>query len=295
MVLGMSPWWSTDRVPCLAEIPARYSKALGRALRLFCGPIAHPHPGHGAATAPLCSTRREPSTHDHPDNAPTVAIVLVLVIGDLHIPHRVHALPAKFKKLLVPGKIQQILCTGNVCDRETFEYLRSVAPDVHVVRGDYDESNFPLSATVTHAPIRIDVVHGHQCIPTGDLDSLNAIARQLDVDVPISGHTHTFQAVEYDNRFFVNPGLVQPSRGGAWLPTLPVSRYPRRPDAREFAASLGRETNPSQTPRSTRQRLRVEKIEYRKDTDAFKEAARSTVLPQSIPSSPAPPQQQSVW
>ena len=66
-------------------------------------------------------------------------MVLVLVIGDLHIPHRVHDLPAKFKKLLVPGKIQQILCTGNRCDRETYEYLRTVSPDVHVVRGDYDE------------------------------------------------------------------------------------------------------------------------------------------------------------
>lgn len=66
-------------------------------------------------------------------------MVLVLVIGDLHIPHRMHSLPAKFRKLLVPPKIQQILCTGNVCDSETFEYLKSVAPDVHVVQGDYDE------------------------------------------------------------------------------------------------------------------------------------------------------------
>src|ERR1700729_2017947 len=66
-------------------------------------------------------------------------MVLVLIIGDLHIPHRIHDLPSKFKKLLVPGKIQQILCTGNVCDKETFEYLRSVANDVVVVRGDYDE------------------------------------------------------------------------------------------------------------------------------------------------------------
>lgn len=66
-------------------------------------------------------------------------MVLVLIIGDLHIPHRIHDLPTKFKKLLVPGKIQQILCTGNVCDRETYEYLRTVSPDVHIVRGDYDE------------------------------------------------------------------------------------------------------------------------------------------------------------
>lgn len=41
--------------------------------------------------------------------------------------------------------------------------------------------------------------------------------------------------------------------------------------------------------------VRVEKIEYRKDMEALKEAPRSTVMPQSIPSSPAPAAQQSVW
>lgn len=65
--------------------------------------------------------------------------MLVLVLGDLHIPLRTHDLPTKFKKLLVQGKIQQIVCTGNVCDRETWEYLRGVAPDVRGVRGEYDE------------------------------------------------------------------------------------------------------------------------------------------------------------
>jgi predicted phosphodiesterase len=69
----------------------------------------------------------------------TTTTMLVLVIGDLHIPHRTHDLPAKFKKLLLPGKIQQILCTGNVCDRETYEWLRTVSSDVQVVKGDYDE------------------------------------------------------------------------------------------------------------------------------------------------------------
>jgi putative phosphoesterase len=47
---------------------------------------------------------------------------------------------------------------------------------------------------VAHAPIRIGVIHGHQCVPTGDLDSLSAIARQMDVDVLISGHTHKYVA-----------------------------------------------------------------------------------------------------
>jgi vacuolar protein sorting-associated protein 29 len=54
------------------------------------------------------------------------------------------------------------------------------------------QSALPLSVTVAHTPIRIGVIHGHQCVPNGDLDSLSAIARQMDVDVLISGHTHVY-------------------------------------------------------------------------------------------------------
>lgn len=36
--------------------------------------------------------------------------------------------------------------------------------------------------------------------------------------------------------------------------------------------------------------VRVEKIEYRKEAEVLKDAPRSTVMPQSIPSSPTPAQ-----
>ena len=51
-------------------------------------------------------------------------------------------------------------------------------------------SAFPLTDILVHAPIKVGVIHGHQFVPAGDLDSLSAIARQMDVDVLISGHTH---------------------------------------------------------------------------------------------------------
>lgn len=47
-------------------------------------------------------------------------MVLVLALGDLHIPHRAPDLPAKFKSMLVPGKIQHIICTGNLCIKVCF-------------------------------------------------------------------------------------------------------------------------------------------------------------------------------
>ena len=60
-----------------------------------------------------------------PSDKPTpITPPLVLIIGDQHI--------------LVPGEIQQALCT-KMCATDTFGCLRSVVSDVVVVKGDYDE------------------------------------------------------------------------------------------------------------------------------------------------------------
>lgn len=143
-----------------------------------------------------------------------------LCAGDLHLPYRALDLPARFKKLLVPGKIQQIICTGNICDRETYDYLRTVAGDVHVVKGDWDENPyFPSSLLLHHPPLRIGVLHGHQIIPAGDMELLSALARAMDADILITGHTHRFEAFEYEGRFFVNPG----SATGAWHSSWPLA------------------------------------------------------------------------
>ncbi len=39
----------------------------------------------------------------------------------------------------LPGKIQHILCTGNVVSKDAFDYLKTLASDVHAVAGDFDE------------------------------------------------------------------------------------------------------------------------------------------------------------
>ena len=103
--------------------------------------------------------------------------MLVLVLGDLHIPDRSSALPAKFKKLLVPGRIQHILCTGNLCTRESYEYLKTLATDVHVVKGDMDHDGgdanvkgWPEQKLVTVGQFKIGLCHGHQLVPWGDPD-----------------------------------------------------------------------------------------------------------------------------
>lgn len=153
-------------------------------------------------------------------------MVLVLVIGDLHIPHRCNDLPLKFKSMLVPGKIQQVLCTGNLCTKEQYDYLKKIAPDVRVVKGEFDEKIKPITnaevqqdelpecEVVTVGAFRIGLIHGHQVVPWGDKESLAAWQRKLNCDVLVSGHTHEQKVYEYQGCLYVNPG----SATGAYTP-----------------------------------------------------------------------------
>ncbi|XP_012368342.1 vacuolar protein sorting-associated protein 29-like isoform X2 [Octodon degus] len=85
--------------------------------------------------------------------------MLVLVLGDLHIPHWCNSLPAQFKELLVPGKIQHILCTGNHCTKESYDRLKTQASDVHIVLGDFDENHYSIICVDGYPSFYI----GHLC------------------------------------------------------------------------------------------------------------------------------------
>ncbi|RKP03226.1 hypothetical protein CXG81DRAFT_3104, partial [Caulochytrium protostelioides] len=153
--------------------------------------------------------------------------MLVLLVGDFHIPHRAVALPLPFQSLLVPGKIHQVLCTGNLTAPHLMDTLRAICPDVHVVQGDADlpwiagggsggrrGRALPIAKTITHGSLRIGLLHGHTVLPWGDPHALAMAARRMDVDVLVFGHTHRFEAYEYEGRFFVNPGSATGALGG---------------------------------------------------------------------------------
>lgn len=44
--------------------------------------------------------------------------------GDLHIPQRAAAIPEKFQRMLVPHKMQHVLCTGNLGTAQQHEELK---------------------------------------------------------------------------------------------------------------------------------------------------------------------------
>lgn len=93
--------------------------------------------------------------------------------------------------------------------KEQYDELKSLAPNVHIVRGGYDEdSSFPESKVIQIGQFKIGLIHGHQIVPWGDPLSLAAVQRQMDVDILITGHTHRNEVNEYEGKWFINPGSI---------------------------------------------------------------------------------------
>lgn len=137
--------------------------------------------------------------------------MLVLTIGDFHIPSRVAAVPLKFRELLVPGKIQRVLCTGNLCNKETEEFLKVICPQVQITKGDMDnvQSEYPERCVTNVGQLSFGLCHGHQLIPWNDTNSLAALRRDMGVDVLVVGHSHSLKMTEtIDGGLIIDPGTA---------------------------------------------------------------------------------------
>jgi len=145
--------------------------------------------------------------------------------------------------MLVPNKMQHILCTGNIGSKREHEKLRELAPNVHVVGGDYEYnptlansaavSGGPYGTTTTSSvgnttmkystltatPVfadtkviqvgefRIGIINGYQIIPHNHM-TLASMRRKLDVDILITGHTHKHEVVKHEDFWHINPGSI---------------------------------------------------------------------------------------
>merc|ERR1712131_228055 len=137
-------------------------------------------------------------------------MVLVLIIGDAHVPHRSPSIPTKFQTLLKPGKIQHVLCIGNITCQGTLDYLKTLpSGNLHTVLGDMDSVenlNAPESLEVNIADLKIGLIHGHQLVPWSEDEALDEYRRKIGVDILVSGHSHNCKVEAREGGFYVNPG-----------------------------------------------------------------------------------------
>ena len=136
---------------------------------------------------------------------------LVLVVSDMNVPLKKIGIPSQFKNLLIPNKLQHVLALGNIGNKESIDWLKSLSNDFHIVKGDLDEENFPNTKVVNIGGFKIGMIHGHQVYPFGDLEALSNVQRQLGCDILLSGNTHSHSVNLYDNKYFINPGSISGS------------------------------------------------------------------------------------
>jgi putative phosphoesterase len=134
--------------------------------------------------------------------------MLVLIIGDLHVPYKAHEISRIFRDHLQPGKIHQILCTGNVCVQSELDYLRTICNDIVVVRGEFDDEGISNieQHVVQIGGFHVGLISSYNVFPVNDPSRLALKQRELGVDILIHGGTHKASAVLYEDAFYLDPG-----------------------------------------------------------------------------------------
>ncbi|CCF57568.1 hypothetical protein KAFR_0C05770 [Kazachstania africana CBS 2517] len=169
--------------------------------------------------------------------------MLLLALGDAHIPDRAIDIPLKFKKLLsIPDKIAHVAILGNSTRSSEFlDFARLVSSNITIVRGELDnatirdvtdegskaEVTLPVNAIIKQGQFKIGCCSGYNVVPKNDPLALLALARQLDVDILLWGGTHNVEAYTLEDKFFVNPG----SCTGALTTDWPVTSTLAQPSS----------------------------------------------------------------
>lgn len=144
--------------------------------------------------------------------------------------------------------------------------------------------HFPPTLIINHPPLKIGVLHGHQLLPVGDSSTLSSLARAMDVDILLTGHTHRLEAFEKDGRFFVNPG----SATGAWRsgwPVLQNSTSPSTTTTKEQESKTN--TNGGEQEKEEKKKEEEDGKEKEKEKEGDKEKVEK-VIEEELKAAPGP-------
>ena len=131
--------------------------------------------------------------------------MLIGLISDTHIPDRARELP---EKVLTSFKdVDLIIHAGDLTTIKVVEELEKIAP-VMAVQGNMDRMaglNLPPARTFEAEGLKIGIVHG-EVYPRADTQQLLYLAKQLGVDILVSGHSHQPKIEQVEDVLLLNPG-----------------------------------------------------------------------------------------
>ena len=126
---------------------------------------------------------------------------IVMCLGNSMIPFTAPDIPATFRKILQPGKINHVLSTGE-CGILTF--LKTICSSITLVRGNYSSDFLPISNVVRFNDIKIGMINSAFLYPNDEY-MLDCTIARLDADILITNSDRA-EATRRDNRIFIGCG-----------------------------------------------------------------------------------------
>ena len=131
--------------------------------------------------------------------------MLIGLISDTHIPDRAKEIPENVYSAF--KNVDLILHAGDLTSLNVIEELENIAP-VIAIQGNMDRANginLPTAKVLEAEGLRIGIVHG-EVYPRADTQQLLYLARELNVDILVSGHSHQPKIEQTEGILLLNPG-----------------------------------------------------------------------------------------
>lgn len=131
--------------------------------------------------------------------------MLIGLISDTHIPDRANKIPdnvlSSFKD------VDLIIHAGDLTTTDVIDELEKIAP-VMAIQGNMDRVaglDLPKARVIECEGIKIGVAHG-EVYPRADTQQLLYLAKQLDVNILVTGHSHQPKIEQVEDVLLLNPG-----------------------------------------------------------------------------------------
>ena len=131
--------------------------------------------------------------------------MLIGLISDTHIPDRARELPKNVISAFQNDDL--ILHAGDLTSMEVIDELEKIAPTI-AIQGNMDRAAgiiLPNAKVIEAEGIKIGIAHG-EVYPRADTQQLLYLAKQLDADILVTGHSHQPKIEQIDGVLLLNPG-----------------------------------------------------------------------------------------
>lgn len=131
--------------------------------------------------------------------------MLIGLISDTHIPDRARELPKNVISSF--ENVDLILHAGDLTSTKVIDELEKIAPTI-AIQGNMDRAAgimLPNAKVIEAEGLKIGIAHG-EVYPRADTQQLLYLAKQLDVDILVTGHSHQPKIEQIDGVLLLNPG-----------------------------------------------------------------------------------------